>query len=149
MDYKDKIRRAETLGRKLLEYGEKMCSPDLCTCANVMLEDATTITYLLSRAEEAEAIKEALVMSNRLLSPRMTTAEARCALLDEARENANEACAKWEGMYRMALERAEKAEKLISWIYSETCVSVENDMSRHLDWLKDKIDEWRGCKEDV
>lgn len=39
------------------------------------------------------------------------TAEARCTALDEARENANEACAKWEGMYRMALERAEKVER--------------------------------------
>lgn len=27
---------------------------------------------------------------------------ARCARLEEARENANEACAKWEGMYHMA-----------------------------------------------
>lgn len=35
----------------------------------------------------------------------------RCASLEEARENANEACAKWEGMYRVALERAEKAER--------------------------------------
>lgn len=44
------------------------------------------------------------------LLSRTEAAEARCALLDKARENANEACAKWEGMYRMALERAEKAE---------------------------------------
>lgn len=66
---------------------------------------------LFSRAEAAEEIVESLEMSNRLLSTRITKAEARCALLDEARENANEACAKWEGMYRMALERAEKAEK--------------------------------------
>ena len=36
--------------------------------------------------------------------------EARCKRLDEARERANEAAAKWEGMYRMALERAEKEE---------------------------------------
>lgn len=47
---------------------------------------------------------------NDLIS-RLEAAEARCAALDEARENANEACAKWEGMYRMALERAEKAER--------------------------------------
>lgn len=46
---------------------------------------------------------------NDLIS-RLEAAEARCTTLDEARENANEACAKWEGMYRMALERAEKAE---------------------------------------
>lgn len=46
---------------------------------------------------------------NDLIS-RLEAAEAGCAALDEARENANEACAKWEGMYRMALERAEKAE---------------------------------------
>ena len=46
---------------------------------------------------------------NDLIS-RLEAAEVGCAALDEARENANEACAKWEGMYRMALERAEKAE---------------------------------------
>lgn len=34
--------------------------------------------------------------------------EERCKRLDEARERANEAAAKWEGMYRMALERAER-----------------------------------------
>ena len=75
---------------------------------------ATAITDLLSRAEVAEERTEALEMSNRLLSTRITKAEARCALLDEARENANEACAKWEGMYRMALERAENAESIAS-----------------------------------
>lgn len=63
---------------------------DMGECIPRMTEDAAAaMTDLLSRAEAAEA---------------------RCALLDEARENANEACAKWEGMYRMALERAEKAE---------------------------------------
>lgn len=44
--------------------------------------------------------------------PRMTEdAAAAITALDEARENENEACAKWEGLYRMALERAEKAEE--------------------------------------
>ena len=39
----------------------------------------------------------------------ITDLMARCDRLEEARENANEACAKWEGMYHMAMERAEKA----------------------------------------
>lgn len=55
------------------------------------------ITDLLARAEEAEE--------------RCKDLEARCKRLDEARERANEATSKWEGMYRMALERAERAEQ--------------------------------------
>lgn len=54
------------------------------------------ITDLLARAETAEE--------------RCKELEARCKRLDEARERANEATSKWEGMYRMALDRAEKAE---------------------------------------
>ena len=57
-----------------------------CTIAQLA---ATAITDMLARAE---------------------TAEARCKRLEEARENANEAAAKWEGMYHMAEARAEKAE---------------------------------------
>ena len=62
--------------------------------------------------------------------------------------------------------RAEKAErerdaavKLIDWIYSEVCISVEHDMRQHLDRLKDKIEQWieegvetddiEDCEEDV
>ena len=41
---------------------------------------------------------------------KLNAAEARCKRLDEARENANEAAAKWEGMYHMAEARA-KMEK--------------------------------------
>ena len=40
--------------------------------------------------------------------------EARCQRLEEARERANEATAKWEGMYRMALERAEREAEIAS-----------------------------------
>lgn len=58
-----------------------------CTIAQLA---ATAITDMLARAE---------------------TAEARCKRLEEARENANEAAAKWEGMYHMAEARAEKAER--------------------------------------
>lgn len=53
------------------------------------------------------------------------------------------------------IERTEKAEKerdealkLIDWIYYEACVSVEHDMRQYLDWLKDKIEEWRKNKEE-
>lgn len=49
--------------------------------------------------------------------------------------------------------RAEKAERerdaavdLIGWIYYEACVSVEYDVRQHLDWLKDKIEQWRKKK---
>ena len=54
------------------------------------------ITDLLARAEEAEE--------------RCKELEDRCKRLNEARERANEAAAKWESMYRVAVERAERAE---------------------------------------
>lgn len=44
------------------------------------------------------------------LLTRLETAEERCKRLNEARERANEAAAKWEGMYRIALEQEERAE---------------------------------------
>lgn len=67
--------------------GNKKCKyrdPDgACNIVSMCGDSATAITDLLARAEAAEA---------------------RCKRLDEARERANEACAKWE-------YRAEKAEK--------------------------------------
>ena len=58
------------------------------------------ITDLLARAETAEE--------------RCKELEERCKRLDEARERASEAASKWEGMYRMALERAERAAETAS-----------------------------------
>lgn len=56
---------------------------------------ATAITDLLARAEAAEA---------------------RCARLEEARENANEACAKWETLCHMAeQERDQYKSALQNW----------------------------------
>lgn len=99
---------------------------------------------------------------NDLIS-RLEAAEARCAALDEARENANEACAKWEGMYRMALERAEKAEKerdaaiqtIFQWTGCPECKfwkTGENWCEKHdrEACSSDGCDmpEWRGIKEE-
>lgn len=53
---------------------------------------AAAIKHLLASLEEASSL---------------------CTKLTEAKENSDEACAKWEGLYRMALERAEKAEQEI------------------------------------
>lgn len=83
MNYKSIIRECAYWEEKAKAIGEKGLYYLNLNCGKA-------ITDLLSRAEAAEA---------------------RFALLDKDRENANEACAKWEGMYRMALERAEKAEK--------------------------------------
>lgn len=48
---------------------------------------------------------------------------------------------------REELEQAKSerdaAFELIGWIYYEACVSVEHDMRQHIDWLKDKIEEWK------
>lgn len=93
MDYKK-------LADDLLSYCHLNCSA--CEYAGDALEctikqlASTAITDLLARAEAAEQ--------------RCKELEARCKRLDEARERANDAAAKWEGMYRMALERAEKEE---------------------------------------
>lgn len=97
MDYKK-------LADDLLSYCHLNCSA--CEYAGDALEctikqlASTAITDLLARAEAAEE--------------RCKKLESRCKRLDEARERANEATAKWEGMYRMALERAEMAEETAS-----------------------------------
>ena len=83
------------------EESENLCGSSICmNCAKIEnLSDGknpVSITDLLARADEAEK--------------RCKEMEDRCKRLDEARENANEAAAKWEGMYRLALERAEKEE---------------------------------------
>lgn len=86
---------------------------------------------------------------------------ARADVAESAREEARQDCAVAERNHMIEVERrqaekarAEKAEKerdealdLIGWIYYEACVSVEHDMRPHLDWLKDKIEEWRKNKE--
>ena len=54
--------------------------------------------------------------------------------------------------FKNRLELAEKerdeALELIGWIYYEACVSVEHDMRQHIDWIKDKIEEWKKNKEE-
>ena len=86
---------------RVKEESEKMCGDSICSnCAKIENmpdgKDAVSITDLLARAEEAEE--------------RCKELEDRCKRLNEARERANEAAAKWESMYRVALERAERAE---------------------------------------
>ena len=81
MAHKLRHRYLDSLGHEVLQNPKDVYND--CNQA------ATAITDLLARAE---------------------TAEARCKRLEEARENANEAAAKWEGMYHMAEARAEKAE---------------------------------------
>ena len=95
MDYKKLTASIKLCGSEpSVRRCEKECAyykgGDTKKCIPRMTEDASTaITDLLARAEAAEA---------------------RCKRLDEARENANEAAAKWEALYHMTLERAEKAE---------------------------------------
>ena len=83
------------------EESKNLCGSSICmNCAKIEnLSDGrepVSITDLLPRAETAEE--------------RCKELEERCKRLNEARERANEAAAKWEGMYRMALERAERAQ---------------------------------------
>ena len=83
--------------------------------SSLLTDAATAITDLMARAEAAED---------------------RCDRLEEARENANEACAKWEGMYHMAMERAEKAER-----ERDAAVKELNEVAASIDDLDEFIDE--------
>ena len=107
---------------------------------------ATAITDMLARAE---------------------TAEARCKRLEEARENANEAAAKWEGMYHMAEARAKKAEMerdaaisdltyiartypvdLCDDLVCQYCKHYQNVNTGCPGWTENDCFEWRGKKEE-
>lgn len=92
MDYKEQAYKLE-LRFKYDRMGLLQLDSDLCKdCSDA----GKSIIELLARAEEAEE--------------RCKELEDRCKRLNEARERANEAAAKWESMYRVALERAEKEE---------------------------------------
>lgn len=87
------------------EESKNLCGSSMCmNCVEIEnLPDGrepVSIADLLSRTEEAEE--------------RCKELEDRCKRLNEARERANEAAAKWESMYRVALERAERAEETAS-----------------------------------
>ena len=86
LDYKDILENLKDPAWYDLEDPDAPLTDD----AAFALED------LMRRVEEAEE--------------RCKELEARCKRLDEARERANEAAAKWEGAYKLALERA-KAER--------------------------------------
>lgn len=92
MDYKEQAHKLE-LRFKYDRMGLLQLSSDICKdCSDA----GKSIIELLVRAETSEE--------------RCKELEERCKRLNEARERANEAAAKWESMYRVALERAEKAE---------------------------------------
>ena len=92
MDYKEQANKLE-LRFKYDRMGLLQLSSDICKDC---LDAGKSIIELLASAEAAEE--------------RCKELEDRCKRLNEARERANEAAAKWESMYRVALERAEKAE---------------------------------------
>lgn len=92
MDYKEQAHKLE-LRFKYDRMGLLQLGSDLCKdCSDA----GKSIIELLARAEEAEE--------------RCKELEDRCKRLNEDRERANEAAAKWEGAYKLALERAEMAE---------------------------------------
>lgn len=96
VDYKEQAHKLE-LRFKYDRMGLLQLDSDLSKdCLNA----AKSITELLIRAEAAEE--------------RCKELEDRCKRLNEARERANEAAAKWESMYRVAVERAERAEEIAS-----------------------------------
>lgn len=87
------------------EESKNLCGSSMCmNCVEIENlpddREPVSITDLLACAETSEE--------------RCKELEERCKRLNEARERANEAAAKWESMYRVALERAERAEETAS-----------------------------------
>ena len=101
--------------KELVEHLKSPTWQDLEDPDSSLLTDAATaITDLLARAEAAEArcklaekcfddsALHACETQLELEKKARAETEARCARLEEARENANEACAKWETLCHMA-----------------------------------------------
>ena len=76
---------------------------------NEKLKNCRNQCKIVCLLEKYNEMKEKMIKEKE----RAENAEAKCSRLDEARENANEATAKWEGMYHIAEARAEKAEKQV------------------------------------
>lgn len=99
--------------------------------------------------EETDLRRNALYSLCKLGPVGLARAFSSLSFLESMWKKSEEEPTKDAAAFTALLARAEAAEsaiRLIDWIYQEACVSVENDMSRHLDWLKDKIDEWRDNK---
>lgn len=105
---------------------------------------AQSITDLLARAEAAEKreaeLRELLAVVNNL-KKYYPAGQEFSVVTKELSDQL------WDRV-KNAEARAEKAEALISWIYNEATISVEHNMRQYLDWLKDKIEEYHGQKEE-
>ena len=148
MDYKEQAHKLE-LRFKYDRMGLLQLSSDLCKdCSDA----GKSIIELLVRAETSEE--------------RCKELEERCKRLNEARERANEAAAKWESMYRVALERAddigswrkamEERDAAISDMETvmaygganvDTCQFCENGQCYARGGTKLCLPKWRGKKE--
>lgn len=91
MDYKEMARDAKIMAESFRQDGNVILP-------NRLEMHATAITDLLARAEAAEA---------------------HCARLEEARENANEACAKWEMLCHMAEQERDTYKAALQNWYEE------------------------------
>ena len=132
MEYKEMARDAKIIAESFRQDG------------NVILPNrlemySTAITDLLSRAEAAEK------RADRWEEEVKAYSESDLA---KAHDLLSADWAKQKIRADAAEARAEKAEKLIDWIYSEAEISVEHNMRMYFDWLKEKIEEWRGQKEE-
>ena len=85
-------------GNKLIEWFSPYLHTGEPIPADVVIEDIRSMPTL-TPPNEWVSVEE-----------RCKELEERCKRLNEARERANEAAAKWESMYRVALERAEREE---------------------------------------
>ena len=55
MDYKELSKKSKDIGESLVDAGEKLLSPNICTAGNTLIEASVAIAELLERAEQAEA----------------------------------------------------------------------------------------------
>ena len=118
-----------------------------------------TGAYAASLAAEVSELRKKLAKAEQAcayykhsMESYIERAKARYTVLEEARENANEAAAKWEGMYHMTLERAEKAEREIDknsacWACAKNKYCHKESPIKEPD-VKCGSFVWRGQKEE-
>lgn len=86
------------------------------------------------------------------LLEREEAAEARCTRLEEARERANEACAKWEARAEQAEKERDAAisdlETAMAYGIESNCLLCKNDQCYVRGGGKPCLPKWRGTKEE-
>lgn len=112
------------------------------------LQCAKAISDLLERAEAEENRVEMLEYANRILSEKITEAEAKCKRLEESRERANESAHMWESRCKMLDAQTAAPEEVLEAI--DGLIEFARERMSITDWLYyvNVIGPWRGEKEE-